>query len=49
MINRRTDLSAGQKMSYFVTYVKSGKADREVTSCLKPDLLKGTDSLHSDD
>ena len=49
MTHRRADPSAGQKMSYFATYVKSGKVDREVTSCFKPDLLKGTDSLHSDD
>ena len=48
MTHRRADPSAGQKMSYFATYVKSGKADGE-GSCLKPDLLKGTDSLHSDD
>ena len=49
LTHRRADPSAGQKMSYFATYVKSGKVDREVTSCFKPDLLKGTDSLHSDD
>ena len=48
MTHRRADPSYGQKMSYFATYVKSGKADGE-GSCLKPDLLKGTDSLHSDD
>ena len=48
LTHRRADPSAGQKMSYFATYVKSGKADGE-GSCLKPDLLKGTDSLHSDD
>ena len=41
MTHRRADPSAGQKVSYFATYVKSEKADREVTSCLKPDLLKG--------